>query len=365
MKKFKRTLILFSGSEIGGAEKTLSRLANFGEENEFFLGSLQGQGNLLEQSREDKINVLSFGYKNKNIVNFFISCFYSIKFSREIKADFIYICGFKACTIIRILSLFYKTPKIIHAIRWNPISNNKDDKIFRIFERFFKYQTSGWICNSSSARDTLLNYCGIPENKITFIYNGIKPQKLNLNKNLKQDIILTLANFAPRKGIIEYLDVIERVIKKNKNVKFIIAGRDDMNGLVQKEIKKKELEKYVETPGFVKTTPDLIKISKFMVMPSILPEGCPTSIIEGMAFGKPAIGYNIEGLKELIKNNKTGYIIKKYDKNDMADYILKLLNDNELIEKFGYNAYNEVRKNFSLSKMLKKHRETFEYFDDF
>ena len=91
-----------------------------------------------------------------------------------------------------------------------------------------------------------------------------------------------------------------------------------------------------------------------MVMPSILPEGCPTSIIEGMAFGKPAIGYNIEGLKELIKNNKTGYIIKKYDKNNMADCILKLLNDNELIEKFGYNAYNEDQeKNFPLVKCLK------------
>ena len=38
-----------------------------------------------------------------------------------------------------------------------------------------------------------------------------------------------------------------------------------------------------------------------MVMPSLLPEGCPTSILEGMSFGKPAIGYNIEGLRELIK----------------------------------------------------------------
>ena len=49
----------------------------------------------------------------------------------------------------------------------------------------------------------------------------------------------------------------------------------------------------------------------------------------------------------------------------MADCILKLLNDNELIEKLGYNAYNEIRKKFSLSKMLKKHRESFEYFNDF
>ena len=75
-------------------QKTLSRLANFGEENEF-LGSLQGQGNLLKQSRENKINVLSFGYENKNIVNFLLVVFYSIKFSRKIKADFIYICGLK------------------------------------------------------------------------------------------------------------------------------------------------------------------------------------------------------------------------------------------------------------------------------
>ena len=34
----------------------------------------------------------------------------------------------------------------------------------------------------------------------------------------------------------------------------------------------------------------------------------------------------------------------------MADCILKLLNDNELIEKFGYNAYNEIRKNFRQKK---------------
>ena len=49
----------------------------------------------------------------------------------------------------------------------------------------------------------------------------------------------------------------------------------------------------------------------------------------------------------------------------MADCILKLLNDDELIEKFGCNAYNEILKKFSLSKMLKKHREIFEYFDNF
>ena len=38
--------------------------------------------------------------------------------------------------------------------------------------------------------------------------------------------------------------------------------------------------------------------------------------------------------------------------------------EGKLIQKFGYNAYNEIQKNFSLNKMLKKHREIFEYFNE-
>ena len=363
MKNQKRTLILFSSSEIGGAEKTLSRLANHGEKNEFYLGSLNGQGELLKQTKEDRLKVESFGYKYTNKFNIILSCLNAIKFSKKIQADYIYICGFKACTIIRIFSIFFNVPKIIHAIRWNPISINKDDKIFRIFERLFIKQTCGWICNSKSTKDTLTIHCGIPPNKINIIYNGIDVKKPYLRKNSNKNVVLTLSNFAPRKGIIEYLNVIERVIKINSNVKFIIAGRDDMNGKVHQEIKNKNLEKFIETPGFVNQTSDLFKISKIMVMPSLLPEGCPTSILEGMSWGKPSIGYNIEGLKELIVNNKTGYLLNKYDEKSMADCILKLLNNPDLIEKLGYNAYKQIKKKFTLNKMLYKHREFFNYFD--
>ena len=359
MKNVKRTLILFSGSEIGGAEKTLSRLANHGEENEFYLGSLKGKGELVKQNKSNKIKVFSFGYQRKNLLNFIFSCFNSIKFSRKIQADFIYICGFKACTIIRIISLFYETPKIIHAIRWNPISNNKDDRIFRIFERLFKHQTFGWICNSKSAKNTLYKYCGIPKNRITFIYNGIEAKNLNLNKKINKNIVLTLSNFAPRKGIIEYLNVIEKVISINKDVKFIIAGRDDMNGKVQREIQKKKLERYIETPGFVDNTSDLIKISKFMVMPSLLPEGCPTSILEGMSWGLPIICYNIIGIEELVIKNKTGFIASLNNKKEMADMIIKLLNNPIILKEFSVNANKIISENFTLNEMLRKHRNIF------
>ena len=75
-----------------------------------------------------------------------------------------------------------------------------------------------------------------------------------------------------------------------------------------------------------------------------------------MSFGKPVIGYDINGLNELIINNKTGFLIPLNDQASMTSCIIELLSSSELIEKFGINGYNTVKNNFSLNKMLRKHR---------
>ena len=62
-----------------------------------------------------------------------------------------------------------------------------------------------------------------------------------------------------------------------------------------------------------------------VLMPSILPEGCPTSILEAMSYGKPIIGYNIYGINELVIDDINGFLISINDKNAMAARILKLI----------------------------------------
>ena len=49
-----KTLILFSSSEIGGAEQSLSRLSYAGKKGEYLLGSLSGDGILLNQQKHKK-----------------------------------------------------------------------------------------------------------------------------------------------------------------------------------------------------------------------------------------------------------------------------------------------------------------------
>ena len=354
-----KTLILFSSSEIGGAEQSLIRLYHYGKKDEFELGSLSGDGKILNNIA--KTNVHKFGFNRRSFLNLIVSCYKAIKYSKKNKINILYICGFKACSIIRIYSLFFKTPKIIHAIRWNPVSNNTDDTIFRFFEKLFSFKTHAWICNSFSAKQTLTKYCGLPKDRIFPIHNGIG---INNHTNIKKrkNIILTLSNFSPRKGIIEYLNVIEMVLKQNKNIKFILAGRDDMNGIVQEEIRRKKLDKFVDTPGFIDNPQKLIQKSKIMVLPSLLPEGCPTSVLEAMSWGLPIVCYDIKGLDELVIKNKTGYIIPLNNQKKMAEKINNLLTKSNIMEKLGSNGKQYVIKNFTLNEMLKKHRDVFSLF---
>ena len=51
-----KTLILFSSSEIGGAEQSLSRLSIAGNNGEFILGSLSGEGRLLDNNKNSKLS---------------------------------------------------------------------------------------------------------------------------------------------------------------------------------------------------------------------------------------------------------------------------------------------------------------------
>ena len=134
-------------------------------------------------------------------------------------------------------------------------------------------------------------------------------------------------------------------LSKNNKIKFILAGRDDMNGLIQEEIIRRNLCKNILIPGFVNDISKLLDISKIVVIPSILPEGHPTSILESMSYKKPVIGYDIEGVNELIIHNYTGLVIPLLNEKLMAESIIKLIEKPYLIEKYGNNGYNII-KNF-------------------
>ena len=66
--------------------------------------------------------------------------------------------------------------------------------------------------------------------------------------------------------------------------------------------------------------------------------------MELMAAGKPVVGTNIRGIRDLIIDGKNGYIVPVGDAVATADQIEKFIDDKSLLYTFGKQALQEVEK---------------------
>lgn len=85
-----------------------------------------------------------------------------------------------------------------------------------------------------------------------------------------------------------------------------------------------------------------------LVNPSVR-EGWGLNVIEANALGTPCIAYDVEGLRDSVKNNETGLLVESGSVESLADEIVKVLKDTRLRYRLSKNALNYSRQ-FSWDK---------------
>jgi len=345
-------LILFSTSNIGGAERSLTRMALASTGTDYKLATLGGAGEWSQWVETLGSNPIIFGNGGSTIVRLY-RLYQYIKIDR---IDAVYICGGKLALIIRLFRWILPDIKIVHGVRHNPASNSRQDRLFRWSEKWFQVLIDGWITNSAAAKEILVKKCNIPEDRISIIYNGIEmPMKRPVAIKKRALEVLTIANMNPRKGYLEYLNVIRRVVSVIPNVKFVFVGRDDMEGDIQRAIIEAGLEQYIRYDGFQKDVTEWYRRARVFALPSLWGEGCPTSVLEALSFGVPVVAYAIDGIPELINTNSDGILVDRKDEQSMADAICKLLIDADVSQEYANTGYEKVSNSFSVESSVLAH----------
>lgn len=96
--------------------------------------------------------------------------------------------------------------------------------------------------------------------------------------------------------------------------------------------------------------PEEINKSQIFVLPSYM-EGNPKSLLEAMACGAACIGSNIDGIKNLIRNEENG-ILSDNDPKSLKCSILKVVQDNALSNRLGINAREQIKRENALEVCL-------------
>jgi len=355
-----KVLLVFSSSELGGAERSLSRMAFVSQEVDYQLATLEGEGPWCDWVRSEGHEPLVLGRKSAGSRAMLTALWYLILHVRRHPVDVIYVCGARASLMLRLLRIFFPETKLVNGIRWNPDSSTRLDRFFRLMERFTHRLVDAWITNSEVAKQTLASRCGVHSEQTFVIYNGLTSLPNDLTQLGNRSMyVLTVANLNPRKGHREYLRVVRQVLNEVPGAKFVFVGRDDMNGKVQQAIKEACLSENVYFAGFQHDVSDWFRRARVMVLPSLWGEGCPTSILEGFSFGLPVVSYDIDGIPELIENGVDGVLVSSDRSNELASAIVRILQNSALAESMGMIGRAKVTDRFTVARCADEHARVF------
>jgi len=101
------------------------------------------------------------------------------------------------------------------------------------------------------------------------------------------------------------------------------------------------------------------KKAQVFVLPSVWPEPLGIVILEAMANSVPVVASGVGGIKEMVKEGETGFLVKPKDVRELAHKIKNLLDNSELRKKFGENGKRFVQEKVNKERHLKILLETF------
>jgi len=207
-----------------------------------------------------------------------------------------------------------------------------------------------------------------PPAKQTLIYNGVdldafqasaeevKDLRAELLPDTSDAAILTgvVTRITPEKGI-HFLVRTMGELKGRTDVKLLIVGgsyfQQDVNYMneLKQEVTDLGVEDSVVFTGFLSDTRIVTSLLDIVLVPSIIPEACPRTIIEAMAVGKPVISTPLGGSKELVIR-ETGILVPPEDASAIADAIATLATDRERLKAMSEASRNRAEQLFSSKK---------------
>src|SRR5213076_2869684 len=97
--------------------------------------------------------------------------------------------------------------------------------------------------------------------------------------------------------------------------------------------------------------PEMISAMDVVVHTS-LREGLARVLPQSLAMGKPCVSFDIDGAREVVINDQTGYLVEAFDSKGLAERVAQLLEDDNLRKEFGENGRRHVDPNFRAEKMV-------------
>lgn len=289
---------------------------------------------------------------------------------REFKPDIVHTHASKAGALGRRAAFACKVPVVVHTFHghvFHSYFSPLKTMLYKAIERRLAKKSSGIIAISDIQKQELSRIHKIcPDRKIKVIPLGFDLEKFRVNLGekrkeirakyaLREDevAVAIIGRLAPIKNHDFFLSVVNSLLEQGiSNVRFFIVGDGELKDHVtasSMEINQRFGEKVVLT-SWIR---DIASFNAGMDVICLTSnnEGTPVSLIEAQACNVPVITTDVGGVRDIVSEGHTGYIIPKGDLKQFAQKLGLLIENEEIRRKMSQNGWDFVREKFNYTRL--------------
>ncbi|MCK9618673.1 MAG: glycosyltransferase family 4 protein [Lentimicrobiaceae bacterium] len=231
----------------------------------------------------------------------------------------------------------------IHATEFDRSGENVNQDVYDI-ERKGMEIADRVITVSNLTRSIVIERYGIDPDKVVTVHNAVEPTEQYdfsfVSKKVKEKVVTFLGRVTFQKGPDYFVEAAQKVLEKDKNVRFVMAGKGDMLNKMIRRVAQLRISKNFHFTGFLEGD-DVLKmfaLSDVYVMPSVS-EPFGISPLEAMRSNVPVVISKQSGVAEILQ-----YALKVdfWDVDALADAIYGLLHYSALSKMFSQHGKGEV-----------------------
>ncbi len=287
------------------------------------------------------------------------------RFIKENNIDIVHTHSSKAGILGRWAGRLSNVKVILHSVHGWSFNDYQPFFIRRIYiwlERITAHFTHKLIVVSSYDLQKGLESRIGKESQYTLIRYGISYAEFGAGKfidntreelgiNPKDLVVAMISCLKPQKSPQDFIKLAFLVNQNLSNVKFILVGDGCLRRKIEKLIFKFNLQKQVILTGWRRDIPRILRATDVFVLTSLW-EGLPVSVLEAMASSRPIVATDTGGIREVVIEGKTGFLVSPLDIQGMSGKLVMLLRDEKLRQAIGQNARYALGPDFQTESMV-------------
>lgn len=278
-----------------------------------------------------------------------------VAIAKKFKPQIIHGAVFEGITMATAAGLFLRNAVVILEETSDPQNRSKKANLLL---KAFSWRADAFQAISSNVGQYLENVSRIKREKIKVIPNGISLPEISLINNkdslaqqfkFKNELVVGFVGrlFDDHKRVSDLIQAVN-LLKSHEFRLLIVGDGPDMANLTQLT-KDLDLESQVVFMGYESDPIQFYPMMDLLVIPSAR-EGFGLVAVEAMLFGLPVIASEVGGLKDVVVDGETGFLVPPRSPESIAEKIQILIDQSELRKQMGEKGRQRALQHFTAER---------------